>query len=317
MFKSWIKTLIGVSLLILLLLAACAGPAGPQGPAGSAGPTGIAGQAGSAGLAGSAGPAGPRGGTGETGPAGPAGPAGKVSEPELLALIEKVLAGSAATVENIAHGGRLYDKWWTEAGTSAPQGNMPMWALQTTNTRKGLDTWRCKECHGWDYKGKDGAYGKGSHRTGFPGILQTATRSRMELLQILKGGADSRHDFSKVLNEEHLGHLVVFLNKGLIDVAPHIDYAANKPASANVEHGKVKYAAVCVVCHGEDGKKVNFGKPDDPEYVGSVARENSWEFTHKVRTGQPATPMPSGFVNGWSIQDVMDVLGYARTLPEK
>src|SRR3990172_11800171 len=68
------------------------------------------------------------------------------------------------TPANVAKGGQLYDKWWKAAGVAEPTGDHPLWATQTTNTRKGLDTWRCKECHGWDYKGKDGAYGSGSHK---------------------------------------------------------------------------------------------------------------------------------------------------------
>ena len=47
----------------------------------------------------------------------------------------------------------------------APSGDHPMWARRPdaeANSRSGADTWRCKECHGWDYKGKDGAYAKGS-----------------------------------------------------------------------------------------------------------------------------------------------------------
>lgn len=315
MFKSWIHTFIAVSLLALLLQAACAGPPGAPGPAGPPGPPGAAGPPGPAG------PAGPAGAAGPAGPAGKSGAAaspGTASEAELMALIEKALAGPVASMENIAHGGRLYDKWWTEVGISAPTGDMPLWASQTTNTRKGLDTWRCKECHGWDYKGKGGAYGKGSHFTGFTGVMEAAaTRSRAELVQILKGGTNFRHDFSKVINDEHLGHLADFLKRGLINVAPYIDYAANKPINASAEHGKVMFNTVCALCHGEDGKKINFGSSNEPEYVGSVARENSWEFTHKVRVGQPAAPMPSGLVNGWSIQDVVDVLGYAQTLPEK
>src|SRR3990172_4994333 len=74
----------------------------------------------------------------------------------------------------VALGGKLYDNWMKTAGVATPAGNSPIWATQTTNKRIGADTWRCKECHGWDYKGKDGAYGGGSHRTGIAGILNTA-----------------------------------------------------------------------------------------------------------------------------------------------
>ena len=63
----------------------------------------------------------------------------------------------------------------------------PLWQLrpdQTTNTRTGAATWRCKECHGWDYMGVDGQYGHGPHKTGFPGILDTPM-SQSDLLILL------------------------------------------------------------------------------------------------------------------------------------
>ncbi|MFV1859618.1 MAG: hypothetical protein ACC647_09750, partial [Anaerolineales bacterium] len=78
---------------------------------------------------------------------------------------EMVLSGS------VSGGGLLYDKWWKAAGVDEPSGDNPLWARQDTNTRTDTATWRCKECHGWDYQGAEGAYGSGSHFTGFPGIL--------------------------------------------------------------------------------------------------------------------------------------------------
>src|SRR3990170_2753794 len=68
-------------------------------------------------------------------------------------------------------GGLLYDQWWAVLGQDAPEGDQPLWVTQDTNTRSGADTWRCKECHGWDYQGADGAYGSGSHFTDFPGVF--------------------------------------------------------------------------------------------------------------------------------------------------
>src|SRR3989304_6104209 len=56
-------------------------------------------------------------------------------------------------------GGLLYDQWWDVLEVDAPAEDQPLWGTQTTNTRSGADSWRCKECHGWDYKGVDGAYG--------------------------------------------------------------------------------------------------------------------------------------------------------------
>jgi len=68
----------------------------------------------------------------------------------------------------IAEGGRLYDKWWSELELKEPRETHP--AYPTIGKKRDASTWRCKECHGWDYKGKDGAYGKGSHFTGIPEI---------------------------------------------------------------------------------------------------------------------------------------------------
>jgi thiosulfate dehydrogenase len=78
-------------------------------------------------------------------------------------------------------------------------------------------------------------------------------------------------------------------------------------------------AVFCTACHGPEGKKLNFGKPDDPEYVGTIATANPWEFLHKVRLGQPGSdpPMPTGVEMGWKLEDFLDVLAYSQTWPEK
>lgn len=42
-----------------------------------------------------------------------------------------------------------------------------------------------KECHGWDYKGKRGAYSKGSRFTGISGIRNMANDPEQEVVRIL------------------------------------------------------------------------------------------------------------------------------------
>ncbi|MBI2917942.1 MAG: c-type cytochrome [Chloroflexi bacterium] len=329
------------ALVLLLALAGCQGSPGLQGSAGSQGPKGDtgatgpqgpkgdAGAVGAQGPKGDAGPAGPQGTQGAKGDTGAAGPQGAKGDPgpqgpapsetQLLALTTQVVQGAKASSEDIAHGGRLYDKWWTDdPGATAPTGNHALWALQTTNTRTGLDTFRCKECHGWDYKGKGGAYSKGSHLTGFAGVQHASmAMSKAQLLDILKGATDYRHDFSKVLSAKALSDLAAFLSEGLVNDTQYIDYATKKPIGADAARGKTRYDSVCAICHGADGKQLNFGSDTSPEYVGTLAADNPWEFMHKVRAGQPGTTMPSAIVSGWSIQDVLDALAYSQTLPAK
>jgi thiosulfate dehydrogenase len=240
----------------------------------------------------------------------------------LLAAIFNVVSlaeAQTAPASSVAAGGRLYDKWWTAVpGLKEPAGDHPMWALQTTNKRKGDTTWRCKECHGWDYRGKEGAYGSGSRYTGFPGVKAAQAKSVDQLKAILKGSPNSKHDFSAGLADTALTNLANFLKYGLVDLSTAIDLKTKKPVKANADRGK-QLSMMCAACHGPEGKKLNFGTPEKPEYVGTVAKENPWEFVHKVRLGQPGSdpPMPTGVEMGWSLQDVLDILAYSQTLPEK
>jgi len=224
-------------------------------------------------------------------------------------------------LNSVARGGLLYDKWWkVVAGASEPKDNQDLWALQTTNTRQGGDTWRCKECHGWDYKGKDGAYGKGSHYTGFPGVWDAAQKKTVEeLAAILAGSANAKHNFSKLLTAADITDLANFLKYGLVDMTKYVDYATKKPIGGDATRGKPLYDGLCAACHGPDGKKLNFGTDKEPEYIGTLAKDNPQEFLHKVRAGQPGSepPMPSTLVLGWTMQQIVDVLTYAQTLPEK
>ncbi len=233
-------------------------------------------------------------------------------------VLASTVAAQTPSPTSVAVGGKLYDKWWNAVpGVKEPVGDHPLWSLQTTNKRKGLDTWRCKECHGWDYKGKDGAYGSGSHKTGFPGVLAVENKSEGQLKAILKGSTNPKHDFATVLDDSALTNLAAFLKHGLVDLSKAID-AKKGPMKADAAHGK-QLAVVCAACHGPEGKKLNFGSPDKPEYVGTIAKDNPWEFLHKVRVGQPGSnpAMPTGLEMGQKLQDLLDILAYSQTLPEK
>ncbi len=81
--------------------------------------------------------------------------------------------------------------------------------------------------------------------------------------------------------------------------------------------GQTLYESTCTACHGQDGKTFNFGDASEPEYVGTIAVDNPWEFFHKVRFGQPGTAMPAGDDLGWTLEDVANLLAYAQTLPAK
>ncbi len=232
-----------------------------------------------------------------------------------LGLLVLALSGTALARGTTATGGQLYDTWWTVLGLQPPEGDHPLWAEQHTNPRHGADTWRCKECHGWDYRGKDGAYGPGSdHYTGFPGILDAVRRRSLDdLLADLQGRTDPRHDFSTVMDEASLRALATFLKDALADPTQVI--APDGSVRGDADHGEVLFSQVCAACHGQDGRAFNFATVDAPEYLGTLARDNPWEVLHKIRFGQPGTDMPAGVDAGWTLRDAADVLAYLQTLP--
>jgi thiosulfate dehydrogenase len=222
-------------------------------------------------------------------------------------------AQSFTTESALSGGGQLYDQWWAVLGMDAPTDDQPLWATQSTNTRSGADTWRCKECHGWDYKGVDGAYGSGSHQTGFPGVLDAVSMSTEELLAWLDGSTNSDHDFSGVMDEVALNALATFIQTETTDTSPFIN--ADKTVNGDPASGKALYDGTCASCHGVDGKKINFASEEEPEYVGTLAADNPWEFFHKASLGQPDAPMPVGRALGWSLEDIADLTAFAQTLP--
>ncbi len=221
---------------------------------------------------------------------------------------------------DVVRGGAMYDKWWKVLGIDPPEGDMPLWATQTTNTRSGADTWRCKECHGWDYKGKDGAYGEGSsHYTGFPGVLGVSGQPVEEIVKWLDGTNNADHDFSAWMSETDMADMAAFLSSALIDTNAVID-PETKAIKGDVDEGKELFEAVCAACHGPDGTAINFAAPDEEEFIGTIANDNPWELLHKVRFGQPGEEMPAvldpnSATGAWSLEEIAEVMAYAQTLP--
>jgi thiosulfate dehydrogenase len=152
--------------------------------------------------------------------------------------------------------------------------------------------------------------------TGFAGVFNAQSKPFEDLVAQISGQVDPEHDFS-AMGEQAMADLAAFIREGLADYTPMID-SDKQAIGGDGGHGKELFA-LCSACHGADGTTLNFGSDDEAEYVGTIAIDNPWEFFHKVRAGQPGSnpPMPSAIVNGWSLDDVLDVLTYAQTLPSE
>ncbi len=220
---------------------------------------------------------------------------------------------------DLVRGGALYDKWWIVAGVSEPDGDHPLWSQrpdQTSNNRSGGVTFRCKECHGWDYKGVDGVYSAGSHRTGFPGIIGTA-KSPQEIFDLLK----NHHEYGSLgLSDGDLWDMTKFVLEGLIDTDSIIDQEGKFISDSG--SGPSIYDESCTSCHGADGlTKPSDAIPDQPgaspdydEFPQVIANENPWEFQHKILFGQPGTDMPLLARDGITLEELASLGAFVQSL---
>lgn len=214
----------------------------------------------------------------------------------------------------LASGGRLYDRWYAALGKKGPTTNHPSWPAENTNL-SGADTWRCKNCHGWDYLGRDGHLKSGAGATGIRGLQRARGRQVEELVAILE---NDTHRFTDDLIPGHAKQrLAIFVSQGQHTVAQH--FYPNGEVKGNAVNGRNLFQTLCAACHGFEGKARKLGASADPGYagkplyVGTKARNGPIEVLHKIRNGHPGMPMIS--LRGLPMQAAVDVLAYVRQLP--
>lgn len=215
----------------------------------------------------------------------------------------------------VSLGAQIYDDWTSVlADAPLPVGDHPIWSRQTNNTISGIDTWRCVNCHGWDYQGKEGAYKSGPYSTGFPSLLEASSESSVYLVGALSGGNDAQHDFSSLMSEDELNSVVAFIQGGVIDDNQYIDIFTRKIIEGNLSNGEEKYKEACASCHGEDGTQATFRFEGREVALGTLAVQDPWRFLHRTRFGTARAPeMPIGYDLGWTAEDGRDVAYYVQS----
>lgn len=209
-----------------------------------------------------------------------------------------------------AAGGRIYDNWWNALDRKKPDSTHP--AYPKTAQRTGANTWRCVECHGWDYNGKDGLYGSGKRYTGIKGIRRAAGRDLDRIMALLRAAP---HSYKQdMINDEELRRVAIFVSRGQDNADRLIDLKTGN-TKGDPARGAGLFQTTCAACHGFDGRALNWGTAKQPAYIGTEANAFPHEVLHKIRNAHPGAAMIN--LRGFPLKDAIDVLAFARTLPSK
>ncbi len=216
-------------------------------------------------------------------------------------------AVGAAEIEScIARGGRLYDKWYKVIGEKEPKKSHSAYPA-SGKKQKAKDNWRCKECHGWDTMGKDGAYAKGSHCSGMKGVNEMAGADAGRIVAVLK---DDTHGYGDWLSGQDYTDLANFVGKANVNYDDYIDRGSKNVKGGNAAKGEAYFNTLCAQCHGTKGTE-----PEDMKKTLAKKMGNPWEVMHKILNGRPGEQMPA--FRAIDRQVVLDVMAHIVTLPKK
>jgi cytochrome c553 len=235
------------------------------------------------------------------------------SMPSLRALDDSMILSTLAFLQtlpetsqitSVTRGGRLYANWQKETGRQAPQGLHPAYPAGSAVADERL-TWNCRECHGWDYLGKDGAFATGRHHTGIKGIGGMANAEPAKIIAVL---TDRTHRYDTLLTPRDLSDLANFVAKGQITMAKVIDKSGK--AAGDAEAFASHFQTMCATCHGKDGKRVRTMPP-----LGRVVTEQPERALHSIVNGHPGEFMPP--LRAFPDRMIAGILAYAQGLPTK
>jgi len=210
----------------------------------------------------------------------------------------------------IASGMRLYDNWMNVVDHDGPGTTHPAWPASNTK-KKGNTTWRCKSCHGWDFKGNEGLYASGSYNTGIKGVMGAATMHPDDIHKIIM---DDTHRYTHdMIPAKAMLRLSKALAIGLYDTKDYIN--DDGTVKGDLRRGREIFQNICASCHGYDGTALDWGEEGSPAYISTEANANPWEVIAKIRHGHPGVEMIS--MIAFPMTDIASILKYVRTLPQK
>ncbi len=223
---------------------------------------------------------------------------------DILAYIQVLPARDL--LASIVRGGRLYDTWYKENGREVPEGIHPAYSGTLPKGVEPRTTWRCKECHGWDYRGRDGVAEASGHKTSIKGIHGLAGA---EPRQIVAKFMDERHGYGALLSPRDRLDLSNFVSRGQFDMDEFIERSSRK-ARGHPERYIAHYHTICAACHGADGREIRTMPP-----LGRIADADPWRALHGILNGHPGEPMPP--LMALPREAAVGILTYIQQLPHQ
>lgn len=212
-------------------------------------------------------------------------------------------------------GGRLYAAWDNLAGTDLPQDFHPLWPVNTAGAFPVRFTWRCVNCHGWDYMGSHSRNFLTALRVmQYPDMFGMVNQPAEDILPLLTGKITSEHDFSAYLDEQDLLDLSAFLSSGLTLPDLVADWETFQ-VQGTLQTGEQYFGQFCASCHGFEGEKINLNTAQNPLFLGDMAWTNPWRIAHIIRFGHLNTRVPPAEMLQISFSQQIDILAYTQTLP--
>lgn len=251
------------------------------------------------------------------------------------------------TNANGLKGGILFDKFWSS------EGGFDQGSANIVNFNAKADFFRCKQCHGWDLAGSNGAYINRGPKTSRPNIanrnlMQTAKDlSAQKLFDAIKQGlgvtrralaadlttydpatnptvGDQMPDFSQILTDAQIWDIVKFLKVEALDVTMLYDatyegtYPTGKAVFTNIgkDGDAVKGNTFYQTnCSDCHGTDGTQIKMEDMS-VGKFTRSKPNEVQHKIKFGQLGSTMKATAITPDEMKNLYKALSDTEKFPD-
>ncbi len=226
------------------------------------------------------------------------------NRPNTTARPSVITGGHTGLQPSHVRGARIYDDLFIELDAASPGPN-PMLAIGAGATLADTDSWRCSQCHGFDYEGGVLTFNNGATNNLLE-LRDVRGRDEEFVFNMLQTGFDAWdgaqvvnvHNYSALLSEQAIVDVSDFVVNEIFDTHEFVRAPASGALGDMVE-GMAMYESVavdaipplarvdgsnfnCVDCHGADARSGTAAID-----IAIVAWSDPFRFLHRTLFGSP------------------------------